>query len=257
VFTPDRAYLLVGWPRTGSSVLAEALTATGVLGRPQEYFWRLVENRHAEELGVSMPLDDHYDLYLDRALRFGTTPNGVFAAKMFWAHAEDFVRRTGVVDDFAYLSPLERFAAPFGPDLRAVFVRRNCLRAAISLWRAETSEVWGLRPGDTPPPAPTDIDLWRVSRLHAEHHGADVGWPAILDALGIPTMVVRYDDISTNLRDVANCIAGFVGERLRSEQLPTTATYVRQADEATDRFVELWQQRTGGCDRCRSPELAR
>ena len=122
MFTPDRAYLLVGWPRTGSSVLAEALTATGVLGRPQEYFWRLVEHRHAEELDVPMPLDDHYDLYLDRALRFGTTPNGVFAAKMFWAHAEDFVRRTGFIDDFAHLSPLERLAAPFGPELRAVFV---------------------------------------------------------------------------------------------------------------------------------------
>ena len=60
MFAPHRAYLIVGYPRSGTSVLAAALTQTGVLGHPQEYFWRMVEDRHAEELGVDRPTDENY-----------------------------------------------------------------------------------------------------------------------------------------------------------------------------------------------------
>ena len=110
---PTRAYLLIGYPRTGSSVLAQALAATGVLGIPQEYFWRGLEARHATEMGLPAPTDETYPPYLGAALRFGTTPNGVFGAKLFWAHAQDLVRRVGLMEEFSHLSPLERVWAPF------------------------------------------------------------------------------------------------------------------------------------------------
>ena len=38
VFRPAVSYLLCSTPRTGSSLLCDALRATGVAGRPEEYF---------------------------------------------------------------------------------------------------------------------------------------------------------------------------------------------------------------------------
>jgi LPS sulfotransferase NodH len=40
--TPDTesSYLVCGTPRSGTSLLCRLLAATGVAGRPEEYFWR-------------------------------------------------------------------------------------------------------------------------------------------------------------------------------------------------------------------------
>jgi LPS sulfotransferase NodH len=170
----SRAYLIVGNPRTGSSVLARALTETGRMGRPEEFFWLRQEIRWASRFGLPAPDESNYDVYMRAALQYGTTSNGVFAAKVFWAHAEDLIRRTADIPHLASLPGHERFRHVFADDLRVVFLRRNCLRAAVSLWRAEVSGVWSLSPGEKPPPPPPVLDLWRVTLLRALMHAGEM-----------------------------------------------------------------------------------
>ncbi len=43
VTEPTRSYLVCATPRSGSTLLCEALLATGVAGRPREYFEALKE----------------------------------------------------------------------------------------------------------------------------------------------------------------------------------------------------------------------
>lgn len=141
---PRCAYLIVGNPRTGSTVLARALTETGCMGRPEEYFWRWQEKEWASRFGLPALDEANYAEYVRAALRYGTTSNGVFAAKVFWAHAEDLIRRTADIPHLTGMPGHQRFRRVFADNLRAVFLRRNCLRAAVSLWRAEVSGVWNL-----------------------------------------------------------------------------------------------------------------
>lgn len=77
---PRCAYLIVGNPRTGSTVLARALTKTGCMGRPEEYFWRWQEKEWASRFGLPALDEANYAEYVRPALRYGTTSNGVFAA---------------------------------------------------------------------------------------------------------------------------------------------------------------------------------
>jgi trehalose 2-sulfotransferase len=254
VFSPDRSYLLTGWPRTGSSVLAEALTASGRLGVVHEYFWRLVEPMHATELGLDTPTDDTYAPYLEAALRHGTTSNGVFGAKLFWAHAVDLMRRTGLMQEFVGWPDVERLWAPFGNDVRLVLIRRNCLRSALSLWRAEVTQEWGRRPGATGPQPPEAVDLWRVSQLHAEIHTSEIAWESILGASGKPTLEISYEDIASDLTAAVAAVAAFVDIELPSTD-NRVATYLRQADDATDRFEAEWIAATGGCQACEANPL--
>jgi trehalose 2-sulfotransferase len=249
-----RAYLLVGYPRTGSSVFCQALAATGVLGVPQEYFARQHEGRHAEEMGLAPPTDQDYQSYLQSVLSFGSTLNGVFGAKMFWAHAQDLVRRTGLVGEFSHLEPARRLWAPFGDDLRLVFTRRDCLRAVLSLWRAERTGVWGRRPGETDTIAPDSVDLWAISVAHADMHAADIGWQNFLATTSLPVLRLSYETMSSDLASAVRQVAEFVGVEPDAETLERPPYFRRQAGEVTGRHLAQWWRLTGGCDLCRPPE---
>ncbi len=231
-------------------MLAEALTGTGLLGTVHEYFWRLVEPMHAQQFGLPTPTDDGYARYLDAALQHGTTANGVFGAKLFWAHAVDLVRRTALIDEFAALPPLARLWAPFGADVRLVFLRRQCLRAALSLWRAEVTQQWGRRPGDVAAAPPEFLDVWRVSQLHAEMHGAEIAWRNILAASGLSVTEMSYADVVADLTAAVRSIARFVEVDLPS-RLDIAPSYIRQADDVTAWFEAGWVDATGGCPECR------
>src|SRR3712207_117724 len=116
---PHRSYLVCATPRSGSTLLCKLLGETGIAGRPEEYFEALRHSgvprrpheyfdpdRHANiierlafrempEGGAATtpsPLwrPEAYGEYLAWALEQGTTPNGVFGAKLMWGYLGDF-----------------------------------------------------------------------------------------------------------------------------------------------------------------------
>lgn len=211
----------------------------------------MVEAHHAiEDLHVEVPTDENYADYLNAALRFGTTPNGVFGAKLFWEHHKEFVRRLALIPEYASLSGVERLWKPFGPDLRVTYLVRNCADAALSLWRAEVTNEWSRPRGATAPPAPDEVDVLRVSRLHAKFHAADIAWPDLIRARGIVPLTITYADVIADLRGTVERIASHAGVEVSPSALPTRARFVRQADEATERFREAWALAGGGCEAC-------
>ena len=80
------SYLLCGTPRTGSTLLCGLLTSTGVAGRPESYFREPDEPAWAYRLGVPMAGDGSFDyrMFVRAAVSAGSTPNGVFAARVMW-----------------------------------------------------------------------------------------------------------------------------------------------------------------------------
>src|SRR4051812_21324718 len=108
---PDQSYLVAATPRSGSTLLCELLAGTGVAGRPAEYF----EHLHATGLprqprqyfdGLDDPevvdllaptvpgapvTAEAFRERFEAALREGTTPNGVFAAKVMWGYLPDLL----------------------------------------------------------------------------------------------------------------------------------------------------------------------
>lgn len=245
---PMTSYLLVGAPRTGTSLLSEALTSTGVLGRPEEYFWERQEAHWASVFGIPTPTGPDRHRYIEEAVRYGTTPNGVFGAKLFFRHAEALWTWTLGDERLEAMPERQRLRALFGEDLHAVHVRRHPLRAAVSLWRAETTDVWRAEAGDPVPATPARLDVWRVTMLHSQFHAADAAWPQLLRSADIPFITVTYERILHDLEGTAADVALLVGVR----QLPpiTHPSLVRMADDASERFIKEWSDATGGCVAC-------
>lgn len=245
---PTTSYLLVGAPRTGTSLLSEALTSTGVLGRPEEYFWERQEAHWASVFGMAAPTGPDRGRYIAEAVRHGTTPNGVFGTKLFFRHAEALWAWTLEDDRLTSMPERQRLRALFGEDLHAVHVRRHPLRAAISLWRAETTDVWRAEAGDPVPSPPSRLDVWRVTMLHSQFHGADAAWPQLLRSADIPFIAVTYERILHDLEGTAADVATLVGV----QGLPPIVhpSLVRMSDEASERFLTEWSDATGGCAAC-------
>jgi LPS sulfotransferase NodH len=218
--TPKRSYLVCATPRSGSTLVCHALEETGVAGRPEEYFealrhsgrprrpeeyFRGVEDQsisdHLGERGIGSeppprsPLWSRaaYDRYLDWAFESGTTPNGIFGAKLMWGYFGDFVSLLRNVPRFRD-TPLAELLPEVFPQLSFVRVlRANKLRQAVSLWKAVQTATWredqasagtGSVEDDGSPPYRNFIE--------------EAAWDAFFEHSGIRPILVLYENFEAD-----------------------------------------------------------
>ncbi len=201
---PRCTYALCSSPRSGSTLLSEALTAVG-MGVPIEYL------DPTNAMAVAWGRWGCSDLggYLQALHRHRTSADGVFGLKLHWYQLAAVAGR-GTGDG----PLLERAAAAFtsiAPGAAVVRVqRRDRRRQALSWLRAERTGCWYTPVGRTPPPVPDVPDAEVDAREHrlAEEEGC---WTALLDRLGIVPLVVTYEDICADRDGVVAAIARHVG----------------------------------------------
>ncbi|HEX4364948.1 MAG TPA: Stf0 family sulfotransferase [Solirubrobacteraceae bacterium] len=224
--TPTRSYLVCATPRSGSTLLCRLLDQTGVAGRPEEYFEALRHSgiprrpeeyfdreRHANIIqrlafrempsaqakATPNPLwsTKTYDEYLAWALEQGTTPNGVFGAKLMWGYLGDFAQLLRGIDGLASLPVPELLTRVF-PGLRYVQItREDKVRQAVSLWKAVQTQAWRREGGDGATPATEPTFSFRainyLVRLLTAH---DASWDAYFLGLGHDPLKITYEELA-------------------------------------------------------------
>lgn len=78
---PRDAVIICGTPRSGSTLLCNALWETELCGRPEEFFGERRIRFNTEDWAVRSP-----GQYVKHMLESTTTPNGVFSIKVHWHH---------------------------------------------------------------------------------------------------------------------------------------------------------------------------
>jgi LPS sulfotransferase NodH len=268
------SYLVCATPRSGSTLLVEALKSTGVAGRPEEFFEARVRTGRPrtaagyfrdigapdigeilgdpEKLGRApdySSLDGiaDYAEHLERAFRLGTTDNGVFGAKLMWMHLGDFAEFAGRLPAFSGLALEDLLPAVF-PRPRYVWVtRRDKVRQAVSLWKAIQTEAWR---GDASPadhrPQYHQAALDHLVKMLADH---DAHWESFFTRAGVEPLVISYED------DLAEGPEQAVRRVLRHLGLSVPPGWrapehmQRQADEVSERWVAQYRHST-------TPQLA-
>jgi LPS sulfotransferase NodH len=183
--------------RSGSTLLCELLKATGVAGVPREYFQHFKDTGISDQprqylAGVSdpavlellPPLDPgvpETSFDFEAVRRAGTTPNGVFAAKVMWSHAPDLWARLGgrSLEDV------------FGPLRYVQVVRRDKVAQAVSLWTAIQTQAW--RSGDAVTAEPV-YSFTAIKHLVGWLQAGEDGWSEWLRRRS-PDVVV-YEDFA-------------------------------------------------------------
>lgn len=240
---PERSYLVCATPRSGSTLVCHALGETGVAGRPEEYFEALRHSgrpRRPEEyfLGVEdQSIRDHlgersigseqqprsplwsraaYDRYLEWAFEAGTTPNGIFGAKLMWGYFGEFVSLLRNVPAYRDV-PLAELLPTVFPDLTFVrVVRASKVRQAVSLWKAVQTATWredqasakaaSVEDGDAPPYR-AFIEEHRpqlrfhykaIDHLLAQLLIEEASWDAFFEHAGIKPVLVLYENFAAD-----------------------------------------------------------
>jgi LPS sulfotransferase NodH len=291
---PKSSYLICATPRSGSTLLCEALKSTGIAGLPEEYFEALRHSglprrpqeyfigaqdrtilRHLGELssGDGQPArsrlwDRHdYEPFLNWAIGQGTTPNGVFGAKLMWGYFGDFVSLLREIPEYRKLPTDELLPTAF-PDLSYIrVVRANKVRQAVSLWKAVQTATWrqeetGLSDGaDIADAAEPDASNGHGPRLKFHYHAIEhllgqilaheACWDAFFEHCRIRPHVVVYEDFVENYEQTARETLSYAGV-----EVPEGTRFERRMQRQTDDTNRNWARRFSELKLNTDPDLA-
>jgi LPS sulfotransferase NodH len=205
---PQRAYVVCATPRSGSTLLCELLSDTGIAGRPaehvellrsqgrprepREYFADVEDRSVLEILPASGPPRPHagaLDERLAAVLSYATTPNGTFGTKVMWGYLADLQERLAELPGFGGLEDAERLSGLLG-DVRYVHVRReDPVVQAVSMWRAVQTRAWRAETDDAVEPVYSFAGIEHLAHQLEAH---DRAWERWFEQQGIVPLRIGY-----------------------------------------------------------------
>jgi LPS sulfotransferase NodH len=219
----DATYVIASTPRSGSSLLAAGLVASGVAGRPEEYFTPDHIGSYKEDL--KLPKNCSWAEYLAKVMVFAATENGVRGVKIHWRHVVSLARALGLRGDPGVVLEMLFPAAVF-----VNMVRADRRAQAISLFRAETTGEWFRTHGssrrmrqwglylDRPTPGRAAVDLTGVAPTYEQIVGIErnldaeqESWTNYFTTRHLEVLTVRYEDLDANYRYEIARVLQFLG----------------------------------------------
>jgi len=247
---PARTLLICTHPRSGSTLLGEALYFAGDLGCPLEYFHIGFRHRFEKQWGVSDTRD------LARAVwRHRTAPNGVLAVKLMWRDVQELALEldpAGLTEIRSSppenVSPdtyqrLARLLKSILPNPTCIHLsRQDRVRQAISSMIATQTGQWRALPGaEMPQLREPEYDDDAIMRLIAYSDFCHGHWGNLVAAMDAPSLSVTYEDL---VRDYAASTSGLF-RALGSDASPPPTRMRRQANQTSEAFVARFLQERG------------
>ena len=270
---PDRSYLICSTPRTGSSLLCDALTATGVAGRPEEYFQFRARTgfprrpqeyfegaRDAEIFEILGPRTrveedesrydpsrfERYEDYLAWALEEGTTRNGVFGAKVMWGYFNGFV--TGLrwaVPGSQRLAVCDLAPSVF-PRLRYLsMTRQDKVRQAVSLWRALQTWSWSSHQEGAVGTDHLAYSRAAIAHLIREIEAHEFEWRAYFRECEVEPLTIVYEDFVGRYEETVREILHYLEAPEADTVAITEPRRGRQADDLSRQWADRYRAESG------------
>lgn len=204
------AYIICATPRSGSTLLCDLLTATGVAGRPHSYF-------RSQDVGYWAGLWDvggstatsgpgFNRAYLSAMTKAGTAGTGMFGLRLMWPSVVEATKRLnaafGGEADIA-----NRFKTQFGPTLFIHLSRQDKTAQAVSLVRAKQTGLWHVaadgseRQRTAPAQAPI-FDAGRISQARDLLMTEDAEWSRFFDQCCIQPLRLSYETLAADPKAV-------------------------------------------------------
>lgn len=230
-----RRYMICSLPRTGSTLITDALRRTGVAGLPAEYFNERSIRAYGDRFGLRKISVRDYVRFLEHRR---TSAEGLFGVKMHYAHLSRFA---AAETRNAYLQGFDRFV---------LVTRKNVVAQAISMVRAQGSGEWNTE-------SPEDAERAKAkqvtyqSKVIAHWIGRilfwEEGWNEIFELHQRPVLRVTYEELASSHSAVMERIAGFLELTQYDPSALRTPRLVKLGDELNSE----WQRRflaqiTGG-----------
>ena len=240
---PRRSILLCSHPRSGSTLLGEAIRFAGGLGCPLEYLHRGFRPTIAERWRAT-----DLESYVAALHRHRTEPDGVLSIKLFWQDVEE-VAHEHAPDRFP--PPATRHPEAMREqdyrDLRALlsdilphpeFVyleRRDRVRQAVSAMVAAQTGLWRSIPGVGRQTAvgAAEYDYDRILGMIAFADDCHAHWRGFFAANGVEPYRLTYEELVGDFERVVSGLFAALG----SASVPPARRMRRQSDQTTEAMV--------------------
>jgi LPS sulfotransferase NodH len=181
------------------------------------------------------------DKYLGRVIVAATTPNGVFGAKVHWAHFLNLVGKTELPEG-APASAAERLRRQF-PDLRYIYLaRRNTVARAISHYRAKKTDRWQLdaqsATDDAGGEGEPGFDFDAIESFVRLGEAEDANWRQFFRQHDIRPLELSYEELVVDLQGTVRGVLMFLG--IPAENINIAPPNLR---EQADHSSKEWEVR--------------
>jgi trehalose 2-sulfotransferase len=225
----ERAFLVCATPRTGSTMLADLLAASGSVGRADELF-----NPHTVPPGARIEIGG----YLADCARRESAGTGVFGIKLHWDQYETFLRllrRLRGADD---RSDGDLIAAVL-PDPRYLFVTRDdAVAQGVSWWKAKKTRVWH---DDDSPLGEAVFDYEAIDERVRLARAQSESWRRWFAANDVEPLPVVYEELVADPEGIARRSLAFLGADVADDRILETHTR-RQADELNEQWIRRYRE---------------
>ena len=279
---PRMSYLICATPRSGSTLLCDALWRTGIAGRPAEHFEVLLETgrprqprdyfQRSNDPEVWALLDDpefqdvlgaYGGRYADssawydpawrppdfpeliaRAYEEGTTENGVLGTKIMWAYFRDFVRLARRTSGRWDVPPCD-VPGSMLPNLRRfVWIRRrDTTRQAVSLWKALQTQQWRRDSDEEMAAKGLRFNFPAIDHLKRRIDEHNEAWQDFFDGCGVTPLKVVYEDLVGDYEGTVLRLLEGIGIETPDGFSVEAPGLRRQADELSEEWVDLYSSR--------------
>jgi LPS sulfotransferase NodH len=237
---PTLSYFVCTTPRSGSTLLTDALYKTEIAGRPSEYFDENYGQLWIDRLGIQSDAD-----YLDKVLKEGSTPNGVFGLKVFWFQFE--LLRGKLARVHGRESVDDALVDQWAHNLKYIFlVRNDKVRQAVSYLKASQTEMWWCIPGDpdnpTKPKEEPRFDFEEIDRRVAFLTEQEDRWRAYFQERGIKPIQLEYDQVAQSYDETIRFVLSELGIPYPSDQPIPTPRLVKQSSKENEIWIRQYHE---------------
>ena len=186
---PQTNYCILSTPRSGSTMLCDALISTELAGFPLEHL-------REPSLVLAKHCNFSSDRYLKALMSLHTTKNSVFGTKLISHFVERYIKLSkGEFDPLSYFSNF------------IYLVRQDKIAQAVSLFMAQRSGVWHINESQKLSKYQdkidndfiSDADLEKVDHLYHRLLKEEEYLQRLCDQKNISPMIVVYEELEQNL----------------------------------------------------------
>lgn len=224
-------YIICSTPRTGSTLLCELLSSTGVAGNPHSYFRAQDMDRRASDWGL--PKAWSFDAYLEAVRRLTATPNGVLGLRIMWGTLDEILDQLRLMYENTEARALLEEA--FGNTKYIHLRREDVVAQAISLFKAEASNYWHSTQSG-PPSGAVGYNHDEIANRVESLQNDDAAWTRWFESLDIEPLQISYEALDSDPVATSRKVLNYLGLAYRGD---ITAPNLKLADQSS----EHWKQR--------------
>jgi trehalose 2-sulfotransferase len=206
---PKQRYTILSVPRSGSTLLARGMEATGILGVPLEY---LNQNAIDAWHNLNADFDEGLIGYLSEIEKRRTSESGWFGLKAHYRHFENL---------FGELAFEEAVKFVEKQDYCILTTRRNKVAQSVSYFRARESGIWSSEHQELIKPETLSENVFSPKELLQcldVITNGEQQWRKVLECTQTNSLEVVFEDLVDNYFDEMQRVFDFL--KLKEIEIP-------------------------------------